>query len=238
VPEPTSIVPGSAAAAGRPATGALSHRVYATVREQIIRGHYPDGTRLGEERISAELEVSRVPVREALVVLESDGFVVSAPRRSATVRTWDAQALDELFDVRAVLEPGAARYAARAVARGGSPQALERALTASRESVRSGDAYLIAECSAAFHEAIVATTGNDLMMAQMRAISGRIHWLFFRTSTLDVDAAFEDHSELAAAIASGDERVAEALTYAHIELDRAPTFAALGLTPASEPDEE
>ncbi|MCW2784755.1 MAG: transcriptional regulator, GntR family [Marmoricola sp.] len=233
--EPTDI-----STTGRTGAGALAHRVYTTVREQIIRGQYPDGARLGEERISAELEVSRIPVREALVRLETDGFVISAPRRSAVVRTWDARSLDELFDVRAVLEPGAARYAARAVARGGSTVALERALTASRDSVRSGDAYLIAERSAAFHEAIVTTTGSDLLMAQMRAISGRIQWLFFRTSTLDVETAFEDHSELAAAIASGDERVAEALTFAHIELDRAPTFAALGLRPnlAAEPSED
>lgn len=209
--------------------GALAERVYGVVREQIIRGHYPDGARLGEQRISEELSVSRIPVREALVRLETDGFVISTPRRSAVVRTWDAQALDELFDLRAILEPGAARYAARAVALGGSAAALERALTASRESVRAGDAYVIAHCSAAFHAAIAETTGSALMQAQMRAISGRIQWLFFRSSTLDVDTAFEDHSELAAAIASGDERVAEALTYAHIELDRAPTFAALGL---------
>jgi DNA-binding GntR family transcriptional regulator len=238
VGEPTDISPANVADAGRTGTGFLARRVYATVREQIIRGQHADGTRLAEQRISEELEVSRIPVREALAMLEADGFVVSAPHRSAVVRTWDARSIDDLFDVRAVLEPGAARYAARAVARGGSTEALERALTAARDSVRSGDDYLIAACSAAFHEAVVATTGNDMMMAQMRAISGRIQWLFFRTATLDIDAAFQDHSEIAAAIASGDERVAEALSYSHIELDRAPTFAALGvsLTPGADDD--
>jgi DNA-binding GntR family transcriptional regulator len=210
--------------------GALAGRVYASVRERIIRGEYADGERLAEQRISEELGVSRIPVREALAMLDADGFVVSAPRRSCVVRTWDARSLSDLFDVRAVLEPGAARFAARAVAAGGSTAALERALTASRESVRSGDTYLIAERSTAFHEAIVATSGNALLMSQMRSILGRIHWLFFRTSALDVDVAYEDHSGLLSAIASGDERIAESLAYAHIELDRAPTFAALGLS--------
>jgi DNA-binding GntR family transcriptional regulator len=207
----------------------LATKVYATLREQIIRGELESGERLTEERISADLDVSRVPVREALAMLDTDGFITSAQRRTAVVRTWDAEAVHELFDVRAILEPGAARYAARAVAQGGAMTSLEHALTASRESVREGDAYLIAQRSAEFHDAMVFTSGNRLLMSQMRAVSGRIQWLFFRTSTLDVEDAFVEHSDLAAAVAAGDERVAEALMYAHIERDRAPTFASLGL---------
>jgi DNA-binding GntR family transcriptional regulator len=207
----------------------LARRVYATLREQIIRGERPGGTRLAEQPISEDLNVSRIPVREALAQLETDGFITTAQRRSAVVRRWDARAIDDLFEVRAILEPGAARIAARAVADGAPTAVLEQALTASRDSLSSADAYAIAEQSAVFHDAIVATSGNTLLMSQMRAIAGPIQWLFFLTASLDVDAAFEDHSAIAAAIISGDERLAEALSYAHIEMDRSPSFAALGL---------
>jgi DNA-binding GntR family transcriptional regulator len=52
-------------------------------------------------------------------------------------------------------------------------------------------------------------------------------WLFYLTSQLDVDEAFDDHVALAEAIRSGNERVAESIAYTHIERDRIPSFSAL-----------
>jgi len=106
----------------------LSRRIYSTVRERIILGQYPQGSRLPEKRIGEELDVSRVPLREAVPLLERDGFVHSYPRRGAVVARWDAKAIDDLFDARLSLEVGAAHYAARQVARGGSMDALNVAL--------------------------------------------------------------------------------------------------------------
>lgn len=205
----------------------LSQRIYSTVRERIILGQYPQGSRLPEQRIGEELDVSRVPLREAVPLLERDGFVVSYPRRGAVVTRWDAEAIDELFDVRLSLEVGAARYAARQVARGGSMAPLDHALAAADLAVDGGDAYAIAQGSTAFHEAVVATSANALMLRLMGTISGRITWLFYLTSGLPADEAFHDHVLLRDAIASGNERVAESVAYAHIERDRAPTFEAM-----------
>jgi DNA-binding GntR family transcriptional regulator len=205
----------------------LTQRVYATVRERIILGQYPPGSRLPEQRIGEELHVSRVPLREAVPLLERDGFVHSLPRRSAVVNRWDATVIDELFDARLSLEVAAARYAAREVGRGGSMTALDHAIDEAHRLVVGGDAYAIAQCSTAFHEAIVAATGNRLMVRLMATISGRITWLFYLSSGLPADEAFHDHVQLRDAIASGNERVAESLAYAHIERDREPTFEAM-----------
>ncbi|MET0701588.1 MAG: GntR family transcriptional regulator [Mycobacterium sp.] len=205
----------------------LTQRVYATVRERIILGQYAQGSRLPEKRIGEELDVSRVPLREAVPLLERDGFVHSFPRRSAVVNRWDATVIDELFDARLSLEVVAARYAARQVGRGGSMAALEDVLLRSHQVVAAGDAYAIAQCSTAFHEAVVAITGNQLMIQLMATISGRITWLFYLSSGLPADEAFHDHVSLRDAIASGNERVAEAVAYSHIERDREPTFEAM-----------
>src|SRR6478752_6601981 len=177
----------------------LSRRIYSTVRERIILGQYPQGSRLPEKRIGEELDVSRVPLREAVPLLERDGFVYSYPRRGAVVARWDAKAIDDLFDARLSLEVGAAHYAARQVARGGT----------------------------AFHEAVVETSTNDLMVRLMQTISGRITWLFYLTSGLPAEEAFHDHVLQRDAIASGNDRVAESVAYAHIERDRQPTFEAM-----------
>ena len=205
----------------------LTQRVYATVRERIILGQYPQGSRLPEKRIGEELNVSRVPLREAVPLLERDGFVHSYPRRSAVVTRWDATVIGELFDARLSLEVVAARYAARQVARGGSMDALNHAIDEAHRVVDDGDAYAIAQCSTAFHEAVVAASENQLMVRLMATISGRITWLFYLSSGLPADEAFHDHVLLRDAIASGNERVAESVAYAHIERDREPTFEAM-----------
>jgi DNA-binding GntR family transcriptional regulator len=213
----------------------LTQRVYATVRERIILGQYPQGSRLPEKRIGEELDVSRVPLREAVPLLERDGFVHSLPRRSAVVNRWDHTAIDELFDTRLSLEVVAARYAARQVGRGGSIAALDTALEDAHRVVEQGDAYAIAQCSTAYHEAVVAITGNQLMIRLMAALSGRIHWLFYLSSGLPADDAFHDHVSLRDAIASGNEGLAEAVAYSHIERDRAPTFEAMQAVLSAEP---
>jgi DNA-binding GntR family transcriptional regulator len=208
-------------------TPSLSRLVYSTVRERIILGQYPQGSRLPEQRIGEELDVSRVPLREAVPWLERDGFVHSRPRRGAVVAQWDAKVIDDLFDVRLSLEVGAARYAARQVVRGGAMEALNHALDEAQRTVAKGDAYAIAKTSTAFHEAVIETSCNELMIRLMQSISGRITWLFFLTSGLPAEEAFHDHVLLRDAIASGNERVAESVAYAHIERDREPTHLAM-----------
>lgn len=205
----------------------LSRQIHARLREAIIRGEYPQGHRLAEVRIAEELAVSRVPLREAVPMLEMEGFVVSTPRRGAVVTTWTTQLIHDLFDLREVLEVGAAGLAARAIGRGASAARIERALEHSHAVVDEGDAYRIAEASTLLHESIVEATGNALIQASMRSVSGRVQWLFHLTSDLDVHDAFHDHVELVTAIARGDERMAEALAFAHIERDREPSFSVL-----------
>ncbi len=205
----------------------LSQHIYSTVRERIILGQYPQGSRLPEQRIGEELNVSRVPLREAVPLLERDGFVQSSPRRSAVVTRWDVKAIDDLFDARLSLEVVAAGYAARQVARGGPLDSLNHAVEKAHRVVEAGDAYAIAQCSTAFHEAVVEATANELMVRLMGAISGRITWLFYLSSGLPADEAFHEHVLLRDAIASGNERVAESVAYAHIERDRKPTFEAM-----------
>lgn len=205
----------------------LSKQAYAAIREGIIRGEYPQGSRLAEARIAAELQMSRVPLREAVPQLEQEGFVRTFPRRGAVVTVWDEKAVNDLFDLRTYLEVGAARFAAREVARGADFEPLAAALHYSQDVVHSGDAYRVAEASTWYHEAIVDLSGNDLMKQVMRSVTGRVLWLFYLTSQLDVDEAFDDHVALAEAIRSGNERVAESVAYTHIERDRIPSFTAL-----------
>src|SRR5207253_6186016 len=86
------------------------------IREAIVDGRLEPGRRLKEEELARELGISRTPVREALLVLQSEGLVAAEPNRGATVRSHDAEDLDDLYQLRALLEGYAARRAATRIA--------------------------------------------------------------------------------------------------------------------------
>jgi len=88
------------------------------LRERIVHGHYPPGRHLGAAEVAATLETSRTPVREALLLLEAEGLVVSSHNRGFRVRPLTPQHISELYDLRAHLESFAARKAAENVASG------------------------------------------------------------------------------------------------------------------------
>jgi DNA-binding GntR family transcriptional regulator len=205
----------------------LSRQIYDRLREGIIRGQYPQGSRLAEQRLAAELQVSRVPLREAVPLLAVDGFVRTLPRRGAVVTTWTVHSAHDLFDLRLCLEVGAARFAAQQIAAGASIASLYTALERSRNGVTTRDPYRIAGDSTRFHEVIVELTGNALMRSVLRSVSGQMMWLFYMTSELSPVDALAGHEELLEAIESGNERVAESIAYAHIERDRAESMRVL-----------
>jgi DNA-binding GntR family transcriptional regulator len=82
------------------------------IREAIVDGRLPPGQRLKEEELARELGISRTPVREALLVLQAEGLVDAAPNRGAVVRSHEADDLEDLYQLRALLEGYAARRAA------------------------------------------------------------------------------------------------------------------------------
>jgi DNA-binding GntR family transcriptional regulator len=82
------------------------------IREAIVDGRLQPGQRLKEEELARQLGISRTPVREALLILQAEGLVLATPNRGAMVRAHDAADLDDLYQMRALLEGYAARRAA------------------------------------------------------------------------------------------------------------------------------
>ncbi len=171
------------------------------------------------------LGTSRLPVREALALLEFDGIVSASPRRSAVVRSWDRTAVEELFDIRIGLEPLAARLAAARIQQGADSSPLHAALRESNAAIASHDPLRIAEANAKLHGEIVELAGNSLLTQLMRTILARMAWLFFITTKRAVAAQLDEHHHLIDAITSGNERLAEYAMLDHTEAGRAPTLA-------------
>lgn len=204
--------------------GSLSRRIYGTLRERIILGVYPQGSRLPEQRLADELDVSRIPLREALSRLATDGLVVTTHRRSAVVASWTTSSVHDLFDARLALETAAA---GRAAERRSGVRALEDALARSVDEMRAGDELGFAEANVRFHQALVRAAGNPLVDGLMRTVSARMAWLFYLTAHRDHDVACREHAAIVTAVQEGNARLAETLTYAHIEVGREPSLGSM-----------
>lgn len=205
----------------------LPKQIYSVIRERIISGAYPPGSRLRERELSQEFDVSRVPLREALPQLEWDGFIQILPRRGAVVTQLSLRDIEELFDVRLTLEPYAARCAAENVARGASMEALLSTMARTEELIGNDEPLLIPAVNARFHMDVVELSGNKLLVSVMNSLMGRVHWLFRLTWHHNPAVSCAAHRELVEAIRSGNGRLAEASAFAHIEHGRKPTLERL-----------
>jgi DNA-binding GntR family transcriptional regulator len=97
---------------GAPLTRNASSAATELIRQAIIDGRLPPGRRLKEEELARELGISRTPVREALLMLHAEGLVDNAPNRGAAVRSHSVEDLDDLYQLRALLEGYSTRRAA------------------------------------------------------------------------------------------------------------------------------
>ena len=83
----------------------LSEAAAEEIRGRILGGTYAPGMRLRQEELAVELGMSRIPVREALVLLESEGILSILPHRGAVVVELSMDEIEELFNMRLLLEP-------------------------------------------------------------------------------------------------------------------------------------
>jgi DNA-binding GntR family transcriptional regulator len=97
----------------KPPSGTKTAVAYHAIREDIESGRRKQGERLLVDGLRETLEMSPTPIREALRLLEAEGLVINQPHRGAAVATYDPANAEELYWLRAILEPVAAARAAR-----------------------------------------------------------------------------------------------------------------------------
>jgi DNA-binding GntR family transcriptional regulator len=140
----------------------LSVEIARHLREAIIRGELAAGEKINESRITRELSLSRSPVREALRILEAEGLVTVEPHRGAHVRrAWEAD-LEEIFDVRLMIESHALRRDVHRL----TPEAmapLRGAVEDARTALVAADLDGWHRASLRFHDGLVALAANRLL---------------------------------------------------------------------------
>ncbi|GHA08645.1 GntR family transcriptional regulator [Streptomyces tauricus] len=204
--------------------GSLRQHVYDTLRRRIVEAELRPGQRLVERDLATELEVSRIPLREALRLLAADGLVLLVPHRGALVAPFTPADVRDLFDVRESLESLAARLAAERTDRAGLLRLAAR-LDSARAATRDGDRDAIAAANSGFHNDIVELADNPLLTGLMRPLEARTHWLFRLTAQRDTAQQCSEHEELYEAIAAGHGDRAASLAHDHITAGRQVSVA-------------
>ncbi|MEV3858894.1 GntR family transcriptional regulator [Streptomyces sp. NPDC050095] len=212
-------------AAGRAGAerGSLRDLAYDTLRRRILEVELRPGERLVERDLAAELDVSRIPLREALRRLEADGLVLIVPHRGALVAPFTPADVRDLFDVRESLESLAARLTAERADAAGLDR-LQARLDAARQATEKQDRAAIAAANAGFHTDIVDLAENPLLTSMMRPLAARTHWLFRLTAQRDPARQCAEHEDLYEAIAARDADRAAALAHAHVADGRAESL--------------
>jgi DNA-binding GntR family transcriptional regulator len=189
------------------------------IRRAILDGTLNPGQRLTEEGLARDLRISRTPVREALRVLQAEGLVVSAPYQGSTVRAYSIEDLDDMYQLRALLEGHGARRAAQRIDDEGLAKlqaSCERLVALGRATVENV-AQIVQE-NLYFHTTMLEIAGSDRLQEMVRQVIAlplvykSWHWYSPDQKRLSEHA----HQTLVQVLAAGDADRAELTMRAHV----------------------
>jgi DNA-binding GntR family transcriptional regulator len=193
---------------------------YVHLREGILSGRYPGGTRLNLDEVARAVGASRMPVREAIRQLAAEGLLTIRPNRGVVVTQLTADDILELFETRSVLEGLAARVAAPRI----DADALDelRAILARMERARGAAATWLRHHDE-FHAAICRWSGRQRLVEQTTLVRRMIEpYLRVHAGVYDPpEIGGSEHASLIEALGSRDPARAEAAVRRHVELGAA-----------------
>ncbi|MCK5751373.1 MAG: GntR family transcriptional regulator [Mycobacterium sp.] len=193
----------------------LHERVAHRLREEIIKGWRAPGTALGEAEVAAELGVSRNPVREAVRVLEAEGFLVSRPGRGVVVARLDEDEARSILEVRANLETLIARSAAQRRTDAHLAQ-LHRVMDQAETAMAQGRLDDLAALNTEYHDLLAQASGNQVARRIIADLMKKVAWMYSVDIANRAASSWHEHADLLNAIEAADVEGADQLMSVHI----------------------
>ncbi|MEV4342891.1 GntR family transcriptional regulator [Actinoplanes sp. NPDC049596] len=196
------------------------------LRSALRRGDFRPGARLVQEKIAADLAVSRIPLREALHMLAAEGLLVNQPNRGMVVAELGREEVDELFDLRLQLEPGLADE----IVRGCRPRDVDAlADLAEQIHLKGADAAGRAALNYQFHSRIYELSERRLSIRFIDQLLQLVEpysrqWVRSGRDLKRIDA---EHRQMVDALRAGDAGALARVIVAHIMGARDHVLAAL-----------
>jgi len=186
------------------------------LREDIISGRIPRGARLKQQEIADRLQTSITPVREALKLLEAEGYVTADAYRGATVAPFDIEASREVIDLRILLET---RLVQAAVEKATGKDIAELKVLAGEfaEAFDAGDNEGARAANYRFHHRLFAIAAMPQTLHFVQILWARYPFDLINKLKGRVSRAAEEHDEMLGAIIAADTAAAMLATRRHIE---------------------
>jgi DNA-binding GntR family transcriptional regulator len=197
----------------------LRQSVYEALVELVIAGRLTPGQHLVETELARQLGVSRQPVREALHRLEAEGWVDLRPNQGAFVHVPTDQEVDELLDVRELLEMETVRLAAKA-ATAGQLARLREICREGQTAVEAGDTLRFVAVNNQFHAELARVAGNAVLAELAEIVGRRVRWYYRLVAPLRGHESCAEHLDMVAALEAGDAQRASSVARKHTERTR------------------
>lgn len=201
------------------------NRVHQAIKNGILNGEYPPGTYIRETAIAKKLAVSRTPIRETIRRLVSEGWLESIPNRGARVVQWTEADVDEVFELRALLEPLVAKRAAGRLSKAQSEE-LEGLAVVMETLATDGTTAARDEITALnqrFHETLSQVAGSQRIQ---RILQGVVivpiaRRSFHNYTAAELQRSMQHHREIIRALKANDGEWAAAIMRGHVLAARA-----------------
>ena len=198
----------------------LRQSVYDALIDLIVGGELLPGQHMVETDLARQLGVSRQPIREALHRMEAEGWVDLRPSQGAFVHVPTDSEVDELLDVRALLEAETARLATRSP-NAGQLARLREICRQGEEAADADDFTTAVAANSVFHAEVAAIGGNAVLAELANIVGRRVQWYYRMVAPARGHGSWIEHAELIEAIEAGDAERAEAVARKHTERTRA-----------------
>jgi DNA-binding GntR family transcriptional regulator len=196
--------------------------VHTAIRDAILKGVLTPGEQLSVPELSRRLNVSRSPVREAVLQLVAEGLAVEQPRRGVIVATIDARGIGEIYQIRVALETLAARLAASSAQQADIDE-LRDVLDHQAEAVKTADPRLYSRTDLQFHAIIGRCCENTRLQRILEILKNQVKIALERTRTENpdrIEIGWREHAAVLTAIENRDPDAAESAMRRHMEHTR------------------
>jgi DNA-binding GntR family transcriptional regulator len=206
-----------------PGRKSASKEVYLRLREAIVSGAFAPDMRLYEQRLAADLGVSRTPVREALAMLDAEELVVSENNRGTVVRRISLEEVQENYEVRAVVEGYAARLAAGRISRGqlddlrALDEEMKQAIS-DRGTPPEQQVTTLGRLNAEFHQIVATAAGNRVLARTVQFLLNTPLYAraYHAYADLSKRASIFDHDRMIELFGTGDGDAGEQFWREHL----------------------
>jgi len=199
----------------------LRDEVYLSIKEAILTGEFAPGERISIGRLLQEIGFSPTPIREALLKLEQEGFVSRLPRGGFVVSRFTQKDIDQIFDIRSLLESYAVGLAIQHI-RKEDIFWLERNIKESEQFIQKKEWNKVSKLNTEFHDYLNRLSENERLLSIINELRDQIFQ--FRSAILRVPLkakiSIDHHKKMIDAIKKKDIQLLKKLAQEHIQIGK------------------